>query len=210
LIPGSNSIQDLIKELSMRHVKVIALFAGLLAAFSPSPTRAGLVSDNNTADFTTTVSLSNALLNGTVAPGVTIQTSSFISDSSGLALPLAYSNNANLTLTFSSPVNSVGIDTGSVGASSMNSVSVSNGDSIMDPVPLLSSNSFYGFSDATPFTSISFQIYAGYYDNVVISDFRYTATAVPEPTGLVMAGSGLLVCVLAVAWRRRQLRLASV
>jgi hypothetical protein len=202
-----NSIEDLIKEFSMRNTKVIALFAGLLAAFSPSLTRAGLVSDNNTADFTTTVSLSNAPLNGTVAPGVTIQSSRFISESSGLAYPSDQTGIATLTLTFSSPLNYAGLDTGSdygfPGSSQIQSVSVSNGDS--SGTTGLSANSFYGFSDTTPFDSITFSVLSGSGESVVFSDFRYTATAVPEPTGLVMAGSGLLVCVLAVAWRRARL-----
>lgn len=161
---------------------------------------------------------------GDIVPGLSISSAGSSSLGNMLYIPgvgtvgndvrAVYTNgsNATLSLTFSPQVNAVGLtllsftnDTGprSFGVSLLGSYSTTPASFSTGPLPTSGSGTFLGFvgTGGEQIQQISFQPSIG--ANVGVTSVEFQVSAVPEPTGLVLALAGFGPLGL-VGWLRRR------
>jgi hypothetical protein len=103
-----------------------------------------------------------------------------------------------LTVTFANPATIFGFSVGFSGGTpgpSVASVSFSNGDAFSTVTPL-TAGSFFGLSSATTFTSVTLNFTGSGSPN--FTDFRFDASAVPEPNTILPVA---LACLAIGCWQ---------
>jgi PEP-CTERM motif len=201
----------------MKRTSLYLVFAGLLSLAGPATARADLAltltpfSGTNT-DYTTAVSTETFLpytdVNGrTVSGDATGDDVSRISPGSGI---FQVEPSASFKLTFfdlapgTTQAGFLNVNAGAPFVSAM----VDNGDNYSTPISSPPGTiTFFGFTDTTPFTSITLTFSGAESFNIL--DF-VTATAatsaVPEPSSLTIVGGVVAASAAAASWRRRRAR----
>jgi hypothetical protein len=202
----------------MNRTALYVLFAGLLSLAGPATARADLTLV--TTPFSGTITDYTQVFNVPALPytdsfGRTVNESGLNgSNIDGILSIVPFATTFGLSFTgLATGTTQAGIslDAFSVFASQfLTSATVSNGDSFTVTSPIMNS-AFIGFTDTTPFTSITFNFTTPNpnFESFNIDDFRTAtaAVAVPEPSTLFTSGSFFAVLAAAAAWRRRRARL---
>ena len=200
----------------MKRTTLSLLFAGLLSVAGPATARADLAltltpfSGTNT-DYTTAVSTETFLpytdVNGRTVSGDAIG-DDFTRISPGSGIFQVQPAMTPFTLTFSG----LAPGTTQAGFSNLNagaqfvSAMVDNGDSYSTPISSSpDSITFFGFTDTTPFTSITLTFSGA--ESFEILDFVTAAgtVAVPEPSTAITGGM-IAACAAGASWWRRARR----
>jgi hypothetical protein len=200
----------------MKRTSLYLLFAGLLSLAGPATARADLVltstpfSGTNT-DYTTAVS-TETFLPFTDVSGRTVSSDAIgdgvsrISPGSGIFQVQPASTPFTLTFSGLAPgTTQAGFSNVNAGAQFVSAM-VDNGDSYSTPISSLPDTiTFFGFTDTTPFTSITLTFSGA--ESFEILDFVTAAgsVAVPEPSTAITGGM-IAACAAGASWWRRARR----
>ena len=200
----------------MKRTSLYLVFAGLLSLAGPATARADLVltltpfSGTNT-DYTTAVS-TETFLPYTDMYGRTVSGDAVGDDVSRISPGSGIFQFAPALTPFTLTFSGLAPGTTQAGFSNVNagaqlvSAMVDNGDSYSTPIPSLPGTiTFFGFTDTTPFTSITLTFSGA--ESFEIFDFVTAAgsVAAPEPSSAIMGGI-IAACAAAASWWRRARR----
>ncbi len=211
----------------MNLLKVLCVFACLVAVFNVQPAHAQVVFPDRIAfdaafpgathENWDTYANDTVIPNGSTLNGITYNTNSLKSaivtndyptttPPNGLGETGAgfFTSADTIKFSFPSPLSAFGIDinTGSkkIGAYTAD---LSNGDQIpsfFDPFPGSGTGEFIGISDPTPFSSVTITNHSAFHDT--LDTLRYVGAVVPEPSTIALIIVGLMG-IAALTLRRR-------
>jgi hypothetical protein len=199
----------------MKRTSLYLVFAGLLSLAGPATARADLVltltpfTGTNT-DYTTAVSAETFLpytdmYGRTVSADAIGDGVSRISPGSGIFQVQPPMTPFTLTFSGLAPgTTQAGFSNVNAGAQLVSAM-VDNGDSYSTPISSSSDTiTFFGFTDTTPFTSITLTFSGAESFNILDFVTATATSAVPEPSSLTISGGVVAACAAAASWRRRR------